>query len=356
MRSTAFFVVIRASAAKQISALLADLASARAITREAAVARLTVLGARAAEPLAALAGNAAAPAAARTGALRVLEATAAERGLDAALRAMDDAGAGVALAAIAAARPHLRGRRGAAVVDRLTRVALDRGRAAAVRIAAMHALSALERSTLKPLMHALREDPVPEIAALARNPSRHESQVQDPAQVLAAAVAGRMPEDADVLRHAIARNSQSLTLTATLALVEGIREREQASPAAERPPWTGARGAAHVALARRGSRLGLYDIREALERTKEPLPVEFLAALGAVGDASCLEAIALAYAGSTRPREDWWRAHLAESFRVIVSREKLTRRHAVIRKLEQRSTLALKELWAAADKPRRPRK
>jgi hypothetical protein len=346
MRPAAFFVAIRASSSKHIGALVADLASDRAATREAAIVRLTVLGARAAEPLAALAGNAGAPPAARSAALRVFEATAEPRGLDAALLAIDDGDAGVAAAGVAAASPHLRGRRGAAVVDRLTTAALDRRRPNEVRAAAVQVLSGLEQSTVRPLMRALREDPVPEIAALASAPRTKESRPEDPAQMLADAVAGRLPEDPDALRRVMAQGAHGLALTGTLALVERIREREDTAPAAERMQWRAARGAAHLALARRGSRLGLYDIREALERAKEPLPVEFLASLAAVGDASCLEAIAAAYAASTRRRDDWWRTHLAEAFHAIVSREKLTRRHAAVRRLEQRSPEAMTELWA----------
>src|SRR3990167_8946536 len=45
-------------------------------------------------------------------------------------------------------------------------------------------------------------------------------------------------------------------------------------------------------LADRGSRLALYDVRETLETVPGPLPVEFLSALTAVGDVSCLEPIA----------------------------------------------------------------
>ena len=100
-----------------------------------------------------------------------------------------------------------------------------------------------------------------------------------------------------------------------------------------------ARAAAHVALASRGSRLALYDLRESLESADAPLPVEFLAALSLVGDASCLEAIAAAYArpaASGRGRDDWWRQHLADAFRAIVAREAITRRHAVMKKIEKR--------------------
>jgi hypothetical protein len=65
--------------------------------------------------------------------------------------------------------------------------------------------------------------------------------------------------------------------------------------------------------------------------------------LSLVGDASCLEAIAGAHA---RARDTWWRDHLADAFRTIAAREKITRRHAVIKKIERKWKDGLEELWA----------
>jgi hypothetical protein len=126
------------------------------------------------------------------------------------------------------------------------------------------------------------------------------------------------------------------------------REREAGEAPAVRAEWMAARAAAHVALASRGSRLALYDIRETLETAAGPLPVEFLSALTAVGDASCLEPIAAAFdraAASGGTRDDWWHRHLASAFRVIVARERVTRRHQVARKIDRRWKGVLTELW-----------
>ena len=49
---------IRASSSKQIDALIGDLSATSAVTRETAVARLTLLGARAVERLITAAGSA----------------------------------------------------------------------------------------------------------------------------------------------------------------------------------------------------------------------------------------------------------------------------------------------------------
>ena len=93
------------------------------------------------------------------------------------------------------------------------------------------------------------------------------------------------------------------------------------------------RFAAHLVLARRKSRIALYDLRESFEAAKAPLPVDALAAVTLVGDASCLEAIASAY---TRSRNSAWRRQLLETFHAVVKREKLTPRHAVIRRLQKK--------------------
>ena len=121
-----------------------------------------------------------------------------------------------------------------------------------------------------------------------------------------------------------------------------MREREGSEPAAARDAWRLTRAAAHIALANRGSRIALYDLRESLETAKGTLPVEFLAALTLVGDASCLEAVAAAF---SRARDAWWRAHLADVFATIVAREKITRRQGALKKIEKRWPGTLRELW-----------
>ena len=100
-----------------------------------------------------------------------------------------------------------------------------------------------------------------------------------------------------------------------------------------REQWRTTRAAAHVALANRGSRLALYDLRESLGAAKAPLPVEFLTALSLIGDASCVEAVANAHA---KAKDAWWRRHLAQAFREIVARERLTKRHAALKRAEKR--------------------
>jgi hypothetical protein len=92
-------------------------------------------------------------------------------------------------------------------------------------------------------------------------------------------------------------------------------------------------------LALRGSRVALYDLRETLEDRSMRLPVSFLTALHVVGDASCLEPLASAWdaAAADRTAEGVrWRQQLASAFRAITHREKITRRHAVMKRIAAR--------------------
>jgi hypothetical protein len=211
-----------------------------------------------------------------------------------------------------------------------------------VRIAALRALGDLERSTLAPLLAALQRDPSDALKAATRL-----SSAVDPSEVVTRASERGLPQDPDELGEAVSRAGETLALPLLLRLIERLREREAAEPEARRAEWTRVRGRVHVALAARGSRIALYDLRESLESVSAasaPLPVEFLAALSTAGDASCLEAVAAAYARATR--NAWWRDHLADAFKTIVKRERLTRRNAVVKKIEKRWGSALEDLWA----------
>jgi len=331
-------VAIKASASKQIDALVADLASANAVRREAAIARLIVLGPRAVERVADLAGSPQAGVA-RAAAFRTLEGIADPRGLDPALRSILDTDPQVAIGAIAVARLFLRSERAAAAVDRLTAATLDRRQPERVRVAALRALRDLDAATVAPLLQALADDPSDAIRmAAAARPARRASD-RDPLDALARAADDRLPDDPAALRQAIVEAGGKAPLPHLLKIVERIREREGSQSAGRRGDnWTTARASAHVALAERGSRIGVYDLRESLERSRAPLPVEFLTALSLVGDASCLEAIARAHAET---RDAWWRDHLAQTFSVIVKREKLTRRHATMKRIAKKWPEAL---------------
>src|SRR6185295_6233725 len=143
-------VPIKPSAGRQIDALIADLSADSASDREAAIARLAVLGIRTVNKLIAVVESAA-PGFARVAALQALEAIASPRAIDVALKALADHDPAVASAAVSTAQTFLRSARGADVVDRITQLALDPRRLPRLRLDAMQGLSALRSATLIPL-------------------------------------------------------------------------------------------------------------------------------------------------------------------------------------------------------------
>ncbi len=329
-------MVIKASSGRQVDALITDLGSDDAAAREAAIARLTVIGSRAVDRLVQIAGSDAAPAA-RIGAFHALDAIGDPRAVPPALRGLHDVTAAVATAAVAALRGSLRGPRGLEILDALAGVALDRARPGGVRVAAVRALGDLPTVTLAPIWSQLGDDPD---AAVRREVSAAASgrPATAPADVLALAARGEVPETPETLRDALTHAGGSVPLTMIHLIIERVRDRE-ATDLQHRAAWTVVRGAAHAILAGHGSRLGVYDLKESLEHADAPLPVAFLSALGSLGDAACLDAIASAYARANAgapEHPDWWRSHLADAFRTIVKRERLTRRHAALKRIARR--------------------
>jgi HEAT repeat protein len=328
-------VPIRLSSGKQIDQLISDLSASRAVTRDAAVARLTVIGTRAVDRLIAIVETPAATST-RLAALRTLEGIADPRAIDVVLNVLNDPDDAVACAAVSAVQVFIRSVRGADVVDRLTRVALDTHRHSDVRLTAIQALSDLEASTLIPLWKALAEDGNSTVRAKARGAVSKKTKPDATLVTTIEAAARGDLHDAAMLKHAIVGSDRSVSLALLHRVLERIREREVNEPPPRRTEWTTARAAAHLALANRGSRLGLYDLRESLEGATQPLPVEFLSALSLIGDSSCLEAIAAAYAKAGGSPTDWWTQHLATVFRVIAKRERITPRHAVVKRIAKR--------------------
>ena len=238
-------MAIRSSSAKDIDALMTDLSSERAVVRETALARLTVIGSRAVIHLTALAETATAPAATRIAALRALEAIGDIRAIDAAALALDDADKGLAVAAASILRRFLTGKKGARVTDTLTGKALDPEAGDAVRLAALVSLDELGAPALEPLWKVLARDPSASIRA----------HVADTQRGLSAEIAadddGALPNDPEKLRRQLSIGRASAPLPELHALLETIREREAAEPEPRREAWTRARGAAHLALAKR---------------------------------------------------------------------------------------------------------
>jgi HEAT repeat protein len=328
-------VVIRASSGRQVDALIADLASPSALTRDGAVVRLTVIGERAVSRLLVVATQEPSIEA-RVAAFHALEGIGDMRAFEPALAALDAPDPALAAAAIGVLQRFLTSARGVEALDRLTSIALDRDRPQAVRLCAIRALRDLGPDTIGPLLAALGADPDQAIATAA---GLGPEAAADPVFLLKEAAEGSLPDTPAALRLALTEAADQVPLGALQQLIERVRFREGAESGPARTEWMALRAQAHAVLAQRGSRLALYDLKETLESAREPLAVEFLGAAAAIGDASCLEPLAAAYSHaveSGRKVDDWWRQRITDVFRTIAARERVTRRTAAGKRITAR--------------------
>lgn len=286
--------------------LATDLLSDQASRRDAAVARLRVIGARALSRLAALIGSDAPPAA-RAAALSVLEGLDEPRAIDLALAAVAAPENEVATAALSVLAGWVTREPGTRILEAVTVVALDRTRDAEVRLAALDALSELPRPLVEPIRAQATTGPT--------DPSRFD----DPSEA----------------RAWLSARGTAAPLSALHDILTSLRERERVDEAAgRRDDWRSVRGAVHAALARRGSSIALYDLRETFDEATAPLPLDFLSAMTTIGDATCLEPLARAWvAAAAHPQ---WRTRLVEAASDIVRRQRLTGRHAALKRVRTR--------------------
>ena len=304
------------STESEVRTLLGALAGADAIRREAALARLIIIGERAVGRVAA--AYEVGDADQQLAILRVLEASGDGRALPIAKRALS-AGGDRAVGAVAVLRELVtrgQGSTHAEALDLLLTLSADPASERRVRAAAAEAL-----------------DHAPGNIRRAVSPALPATESPDQA-VWEDALEGRLPDHPDALADAAASCAGAAPLPVLRRLVDLVGERERTVPAERRNGWQAVRGALHGTLAARGSRVALYDLREALDRTTAPLPASFLTALQIVGDASCLEPLASAFSRAT---DIPWRAALAQTFHAIVRRERLTKRHAAVRKALNRA-------------------
>jgi hypothetical protein len=305
-----------------LRSLVDALASDDEVTREAAIARLAVIGARATDRLIGAFG-ATTKVTVRVGILRAIERMADARALPLACSALHQ-DADVAVAAAAALKPFLdyvEASVSATALDALVDAVLDGSRNRRVRLAAHGALRDIPADLLAKITEAL-----------ATSDTRQRRRVGYDEAVLEDAAEGRLPGDPEELRRAIAAAGAACPLPSVQKVIDAIRVRESSTSAGTRAGWQHARGAAHQALALRGSRIALYDLRETIEASDGPLPTSFLSAMRAVGDASCVESLAAAL--SRAPQDDrWWRHQLASALRAIAKRERVTKRHASMKKV-----------------------
>jgi hypothetical protein len=316
------------------------------VRREAAIARLAVIGARAVDGLRRAYAETS-DRETRVAVLRALEPIGDRRTVAIARSAIAEGG-DLALTAASALRglldsPH--GPTGTDALDVLVATALDPSAERRVRLAAFDALQGMPEGVRARVAEALRADPDPGLKAgasdLPRDAAAADAVWQD-------ALEGRLPDTAAALRDAAGTRAAAAALSALQKMIDAVRSREgTVENAAKRAEWRTVRGALHQALALRSSRVAVYDLREALEDSRGPLPTSFLAALHVVGDQSCLEPLAAAYvrtpAGDAR-----WKVQLAAAFRAIARREKVTRRHAVVKRISARWPEAARELTAPA--------
>jgi hypothetical protein len=292
--------------------LLIEALRGDATRREAAIARLIIVGTRAVGRLVET-YQAASDRALQIAILRVLEASADERVLGVVQHAVAARG-DLAIAGVAVLREQLGRPQGAAAVtalDLLLAIARDSSCERRVRAAAVQALDNAPEDVRKA------------VGALTSNQSADDALWED-------ATAGQLPDGPGALRDAIPARAATAPLADLRRLVEAVRARElrEARPAAALE-WLGLRGAIHQALALRGSRIALYDVRETFERSAGSLPSSFVGAVQIVGDSSCLEPLAAAFSRTSDAR---WQHQLAQAFHEIVRRERLTKRHSAVRR------------------------
>jgi hypothetical protein len=235
-------------------------------------------------------------------------------------------------------------------LDTLTATLLDHGRPDQVRLRALDAITstpdpspAYDADVVEPLRRQLRMDPSQAMRRAADGGPPDAAPPPSTAVVdLDGAAAGLLPADVEALRQAIATQGPAAPLTTLHRVIERVRAHERGLAPEAVEPWRVVRATAHLALATRGSRLAVYDLRETLEALGPLTPVGMLSALQQVGDASVLDAVADAYGTS---EDGWFRGQITTIFRAVVEREKITKRHAAVKKLAARAPAVLAALW-----------
>lgn len=326
---------IQPSSAADVMRLLAELNSADSLRRETAAARLAVIGPRAVGGLLAVAGDSRAGVLARVSAIGALESLGDPRAAPLCLDLVGGPEDELAAAAVGvlAAIARGTGARATAAFESLAALALDRQATVERRLAALAALESFPARVVKPLYAALARDPASRLVARV---TRRQSGVLVPLDEL---IDGALPDDPALVAAIVHEDGGGTSASALRRLVDLVRKRERGAAGTERAGWAAVRGQVHQELGRRASRLALYDLRETLEAMRAPLPVGFLSAAAAVGDAACLAPIAAAWVAAADD-DRWWRAHLAEAFQAIARREGITRRHPTITKILARWPVA----------------
>jgi len=292
--------VAQATSGSPIERLIADLQSSESVRRDAAVARLRVLGARALPRLSSFIESSESSRA-RALALSALDGIADPRATRIALTALASSDIEVVVAALGVLRSWVTQETGTDLLETITALAVDTTRDARIRVAAVEALSDLPERLVQP------------IRAQAPPPESGGPSLDDPVSA----------------REWVEAHGHQATLSTLHDVITAFREREGASDTPRtRTEWLKARGAAHGVLAERDSRLALYDAKETISAARGPLPRGFLDAMSKTGDPSCLEPMAQAWTAS---RDAVWKGQLTDAARQIMRRSRLTGRSAVVK-------------------------
>jgi hypothetical protein len=322
-------MAIKPSHSSDVRALIASLGSSASgtVDFDIAVARLTLIGVRAVDRL--LAEYPKAARQTRIGILCALEGIGDPRVLPVARAGLQE-GAEVAIAAAGALKALLDSpddRAAAGALDTLIGVSLDASRERRVRVAAFEALRGMPgtvRASVAAALQRAGEVPPPD------DPIRAAADA-----LWGDAVEGKLGNDPMLFREALNERAATAPLSTLRRMIESVRARE-AEPQADRTGWLTVRGALHQALALRGSRVALYDLRETLAQATTSLPTNFATAMNAIGDESCLESIATAWSSADPSRDATWRQQLRAAFAAILKRERTSKRSAMMKRIRKR--------------------
>jgi hypothetical protein len=343
---------IRRSAAPEIQLLVDALSSADDVKRESAIARLAIIGGRAMDRL--TAAYASSDRDTRVAILQAAEAIADPRAIPLAVRALSEGG-DLARAGTLVLRALLDSSAAAAAagaLDVLVATALDRAAERAVRSAAFDALQDMPPAVRGRVAEALQDDPDVDVKARAANAPRDAAATE---AVWKDALEGTLPEDPAIVREAVRHRAAAAPLSALQKLVESVREREAAVRSqSRREAWRHIRGSIHQALALRGSRVAVYDLRETVA-SEGALPSSFLTALHVVGDESCLEPLAASWMAAGPDAGDV-RQQLESAFQAIVNREKISARSALLKRIATRYPEAALSMLSRTTPRRSPRR
>ena len=210
--------------------LIADLDSSDSVRRDASIARLRVLGARAVPRLAKVIASSS-PSGVRVRAMAALEGIDDRQASEIALHTLTATDVDLVVAALGVLRGWVPRETGTRLLEAITVIAVDRNRDARLRVAAVEALSELPDHLVRPIRE---QAPPPEAA-------------------------GPLLDDPVVAREWVDAHGAKATLATLHDAIKTFRDSEdRADTSRGRAEWITARGAAHERLAERGSRLALY--------------------------------------------------------------------------------------------------